>query len=159
MALIRSFIAIELPEALKRELTELEAILKARSLPVVRWVDPYGIHLTLKFLGDVPEEKIEEIMMAMEESAVGIAPFQLEVRDVGAFPNLNRVQVVWVGVKGELNKLAQLQQQVEANMEQLGFPREGRAFSPHLTLGRLRNYSSLEERQKIGKVLSATPFR
>lgn len=80
------------------------------------------------------------------------------MREVGAFPNLNRVQVVWVGVKGELDKLMYLQKQVESNTEQLGFAREERAFTAHLTLGRVRNYTSPDDRRKIGQILAATPL-
>jgi RNA 2',3'-cyclic 3'-phosphodiesterase len=158
MALIRSFIAVELPEELKKELAELEAQIKKNSPPIVRWVDPNSIHITLKFLGEIAEESIDELLLAMEESVPGIPPFKLEVREVGAFPNLNRVQVVWVGVKGELDKITRLQQRVEANTEQLGFPRESRDFTPHLTLGRVRNEASTNERQRLGKVLSETSF-
>jgi len=155
---IRSFIAIELPDTLKNELSVLEAGLKKRSPDVVKWVDQQSMHLTLKFLGAVPEENIEEILMAIEEAAVGIVPFSLELRGVGAFPNLNRVQVIWAGVYGEIDKLAALQKMVDNNTAQLGFPGEERAFSPHLTLGRVRNYTLPEERQKIGKILADTSF-
>ena len=158
MALIRAFIAVELPEGLKKELAELETQLKKNSPPVVKWVDPNSIHITLKFLGEVSEDSIGELMLAIEESAQGIQPFQLEVREVGAFPNLERVQVLWVGVKGELEKIAQLQKRVEANTEQLGFSRESRAFTPHLTLGRVRDEARPNERQRLGKLLADTSF-
>ena len=158
MALIRSFIAIELPDGLKKELTELEAALKKRSPSVVKWVDPNSIHITLKFLGDVPEEKIDEILTALTESASGVIPFKLEVKNAGAFPDLNRAQVIWVGVTGELVKLTKLQQQIESNMKLLDFLPEKRAFSPHLTLGRVRDFAIPEERQKIGKLLAGTAF-
>jgi 2'-5' RNA ligase len=156
--LIRSFIAIELPPVVTQELTTLEGVLKKRSPPVVRWVDPQGIHLTLKFLGDVASDRIDEINMAIDEATQGLSPFRLELQEVGAFPNLNRVQVVWVGAKGELDKLAYLQKQIESNTEQLGFPREERAFTPHLTLGRVRNYTSPDDRKKLGQILAQTPF-
>ncbi|HEX9897454.1 MAG TPA: RNA 2',3'-cyclic phosphodiesterase [Dehalococcoidales bacterium] len=156
--LIRSFIAIELPPVVKQELTTLEAVLKKRCAQVVRWVDPPAIHLTLKFLGDVSSDRIDEINMAIDEATQGLSPFRLELQEVGAFPNLNRVQVVWVGMKGELDKLAYLQKQIEANTEQLGFPREERAFTPHLTLGRVRNYTSPDDRKKLGLILSQTAF-
>ncbi len=156
--LIRSFIAIELPPAVKQELITLEGVLKKRSPPVVRWVDPQAIHLTLKFLGDVASDRIDEIVMAIDEATQGLSPFRLELQEVGAFPNLDRVQVVWVGTKGELDKLAYLQKQIESNTEQLGFPREERAFTPHLTLGRLRNYTSPDDRKKLGQILAQTPF-
>jgi 2'-5' RNA ligase len=156
--LIRSFIAIELPPAVKQELITLEGVLKKRSPQVVRWVDPQGIHLTLKFLGDVASDRIDEINMAIDEATQGLSPFRLELQEVGAFPNLDRVQVVWVGAKGELDKLAYLQKQIESNTEQLGFPREERAFTPHLTLGRVRNYTSPDDRKKLGQILAQTTF-
>ena len=158
MALIRAFIAVELPEGLKKELAELEAQLKKNSPPVVKWVDPKNIHITLKFLGEIAEDSIDEVMLAIEESAQGIQPFQLEVREAGAFPNLERPQVLWVGVKGELEKITQLQKSIESNTEQLGFPRESRAFSPHLTLGRVRDEARPNERQRLGKLLADTSF-
>jgi len=156
--LIRSFIAIELPPAVKQELTTLEGMLKKRCPDAVRWVDPQGIHITLKFLGNVDSDKIDEINMAIDEATQGLSPFRLELHEVGAFPNLNRVQVVWVGTRGDLDKLAYLQKQIESNTEQLGFPREDRAFTPHLTLGRVRNYTSPDDRKKLGQILSQTTF-
>lgn len=156
--LIRSFIAIELPLAVKQELTTLENALKKRCPQVVRWVYPLGIHITLKFLGDVDSDKIDEIKMAIDEATYGLSPFHLSLQEIGAFPNLNRVNVIWVGAKGELDKLTYLQKQVESNMEQLDFPREERAFSPHLTLGRVRNYTSPDDHKKLGQILSQTSF-
>ena len=158
MALIRAFIAVELPSGLKNELAELETQLKKASPPVVKWVDPNSIHVTLKFLGEIFEAGIDELMLAIEESSQGILPFQLEVRGVGAFPNLERPQVLWTGVKGELEKIAQLQKRIESNTEQLGFPRESRAFSPHLTLGRVRDEAGPNERRRLGKLLADTTF-
>ena len=158
MELIRSFIAIELPVAVKQELSALEDILKKRCPQVVRWVDPQSIHVTLKFLGDVDSDRIDEINMAMDEATHGISPFHMELKDVGVFPNLNRVNIIWVGAAGDLDKLTYLQKQIESNMEQLGFTREDRDFTPHLTLGRVRDYASPDDRKKIGQVLSQTAF-
>jgi RNA 2',3'-cyclic 3'-phosphodiesterase len=125
---------------------------------VVRWVDPNSIHITLKFLGEISEDSIDELMMAIEEAVQGTAPFKLEVCEVGTFPDMNRPQVIWVGVKGETDKIAQIQKRIEAITEQLGFPREKRAFSPHLTLGRVRNEATPNERQRLGKLLTGTTF-
>ncbi len=158
MSLIRAFIAVELPEALKKELADLETQLQKNSPSVVKWVDPTSIHITLKFLGSVSEDSIDELMLVIEESVQGLTPFQLQVSEVGAFPNMNSVQVVWVGVKGELARIRELQTRIEANSEQLGFPRESRYFTPHLTLGRVRNEATLNERQRLGKLLSETKF-
>ena len=112
MEQIRAFIAIELPDEVKSALTQLQAQLKTGKQPSVKWIDPYGVHLTLKFLGNIAVDKVSEITGAIEEAAQGISPFYLEVKGLGAFPNFKRVRVVWVGVEGELTPLKQLQQRI-----------------------------------------------
>ncbi len=156
MEQVRSFIAIELPDELKLELDRFEAQLKSAGQPWVKWVDPNSIHLTLKFLGNIAVEKIGEITKAMEEAAQGTPPFQLEVKELGAFPNLKRVQVVWVGLNGETDKLSQLQQRIESSLSRLGFAPESRPFTAHLTLARLRDQASLDERQRFGQLVAET---
>ena len=158
MEQVRSFIAIELPEKLKLGLVQLQARLKLGKQPWVKWVDPYSIHLTLKFLGSIAVDRISEITRAMEEAAQAIPPFHLEVSDLGVFPNLRRVQVAWVGISGEVDKLGQLQQGIESNLARLGFATESRPFTPHLTLARLRNQASPEERQRFGQLIAGTKF-
>ena len=158
MESVRSFIAIELPDELKRELSQLRAQLKPGELPWVKWVDPYGIHLTLKFLGNVDKNRLDDVTGAMEEAARGIPPFHLEVRELGVFPNLRRVQVAWVGISGEVDKLGQLQQRLESDLAPLGFATESRPFMPHLTLARLRGQASLPERQRFGQLIVSTRF-
>lgn len=158
MEQVRSFIAIELPDELKAELSQLQNRLKSGEQPWVKWVDPYSIHLTLKFLGNVAVDRISEITRAMETAAQGISPFHLEVKKLGFFPNLRRVQVAWVGVSGEVDKLSQLQQRIESNLARLGFTPESRPFTPHLTLARLRNQASPDERQRFGQLIADTKF-
>ncbi len=158
MEQIRSFIAIELPDELKLGLAQLQDRLKPGSQPWVKWADPYSIHLTLKFLGNIEVDRIDAITRAIEAAVLRIPPFHLEVKGLGAFPNLRRVQVVWVGVSGEVDKLGQLQQRIEANLVPLGFTAEARPFTPHLTLARLRNQASLDERQRLGQLISSTRF-
>jgi 2'-5' RNA ligase len=149
MEKVRSFIAIELPAELRQGLAQLQVRLKVDK-PRVKWVDPNSIHLTLKFLGSVDPTMI---------GAQSISPFRLEVQPgLGAFPNLKRVQVVWVGLGGELEKLGQLQGILEASLSHLGFAPETRAFKPHLTLARLGNEASPEERQRFGELIAATKF-
>ncbi|MCL0046397.1 RNA 2',3'-cyclic phosphodiesterase [Dehalococcoidales bacterium] len=156
MEQVRSFIAIELADELKAGLAQLQSQLKRDKLPGVKWVDPYSIHLTLKFLGSVAVDRIGEITKAIEEAARGISPFYLEVKGLGVFPNLRRVQVVWVGVSGD--KLGQLQQRIESNLARLGFAPEWRPFTPHLTLARLRDRASPHERQRFGQLIASTKF-
>lgn len=153
---IRSFIAIELPDELKRTLVRLQAQLKASDSPSVKWVDPYGIHLTLKFLGNVTFKQIEEITRAMEKAAAGISPFRLEVKDLGVFPGPTKVRVVWVGLGGDLDRLTQLQEKIEANVAPFGFPPEGRPFTPHLTLARVREQATPQERENLGQLITNT---
>lgn len=158
MEQIRSFIAIELPDEVKLALAQLETQLKAGKQSGVKWVAPASMHLTLKFLGDIARDKIGEITRAMGEAVRGIPPFQLEVKDLGVFPNLKRVQVVWVGLSGEIDKLGQLQRGIESNLACLGFAPETRPFTPHLTLARLQRQVSLEERQRLGQLITGTSF-
>ena len=155
MEQVRSFIAIELPSELKQALVQLQNQLKAGAQHWIKWVDPYGIHLTLKFLGNVSVEILPGITRAMEKAADGIPPFHLEVKELGAFPNLKRVQVVWIGLGGEVDKLSQLQQQIESNLVSLGFAAESRPFVPHLTLARLREQVPPGERQKFGQLIAS----
>ena len=158
MEQIRSFVAIELPDELKRELGQLEDRLKSGGRQGVRWVNPNSVHLTLKFLGNIDADKTGEITAAIKESAEGVSAFNLRVEGLGAFPNLRRVQVVWVGLSGEIDTLGRLQQQLELNLEKLGFPRESRPFTPHLTLGRINNRVLPDERQALGRRIAETEF-
>jgi len=159
MKQIRSFIAIELPEQLKQELVILEAELKDKSGISAKWVDPYSIHLTIKFLGNVSVDKIDGILSVMEKAVTGTSPFSLQITGLGAFPNLNRVQVAWVGLAGELNKLAELQKRLESGLVSFGFPVESRAFKPHLTLARVRDRVPLIDRQRFGRIIAETGFK
>ena len=158
MEQVRSFIAIELPDELKAGLSRLQARLKVGEQPWVKWVDTDSIHLTLKFLGNVAIGRTGEITRAMEVAARGTSPFDLKVKDLGVFPNLRRVQVVWVGISGEVDKISQLQQNIESNLARLGFAPESRPFTPHLTLARLRDRASLDERQGFGQLIAGTRF-
>ena len=101
-------------------------------------MQPEGIHLTLKFLGDIEATQVEAVTEAMVRASMGCSPFQLQLAPLGVFPNLQRMRIIWAGVAGQLVELACLQSRVEEQLESLGFPRERRPFSPHLTLGRVR---------------------
>jgi 2'-5' RNA ligase len=158
MEYIRAFIAIELPDGIKSELDRLQAQLKAGRQHPVKWVNPYGIHLTLKFLGNIAADKTGEITRAIETATRGVPPLHLEIRDLGVFPNLKRVRVAWVGVGGDLAQLGQIQQRIESNMARLGFAPESRSFTPHLTLARLQEQASPDEQQSFGQLITSTRF-
>jgi len=157
MEKIRTFIAIELDESIKDSLTELQERLKGQ-VPrgSVRWVRPEGVHLTLKFLGDVPADQIGEITEALERSCQGFAPFCLSCGGLGCFPNLKRPRVVWVGIQEETGILSQLKEAIEENVSPLGYPPEKRKFSPHLTLGRAQRRASSGARRQLGELVGAS---
>ena len=155
---VRCFIAITLPEEVKAGISRLQAGLKSGAQFPVKWVDPYSIHLTLKFLGNVNVDMTRQITEAMVEAAQGVSPFPLEIKGLGVFPNLRRVQVVWVGISGETEKLLQLQKGIDSNLARLGFAPEERAFTPHLTLARVRDRASPDEQQRLGQLIAGTKF-
>jgi 2'-5' RNA ligase len=121
-------------------------------------VAPEGIHLTLKFLGNISVSSIPDVTRVMEESAFGIPPFRLEVKGLGVFPDARRVRVVWVGMEGELDILISLQKRLDSELVTLGFSPETRPFTAHLTLARMRDEASPSERQAIGQLAAATDF-
>ncbi len=155
MEQIRSFIAIELSGELKQALASLQDKLKEGSRTPVRWVDPNSIHLTLKFLGNIDVSMTSDIIKVLEGAALGVPPFQLELSRLGVFPNPRRVQVVWVGMAGEVERLDRLQKNIEAGLKPLGFAAESRPFRPHLTLGRVRDRARPEEREDLGRLIAS----
>ena len=142
MDTIRAFIAIKLSVESKKELEKIESILKSQNSTPAKWVNPESIHLTLKFLGDVTSDRVTEVLDAIKSGVVGIPSFQIQLAGLGVFPNPARTQVVWAGITGNMDRLGQLQSNIEVEMEKLGFPREKRKFSPHLTLARIRNHAT-----------------
>ena len=135
---IRTFIAVEIPAGIKEEMARVQAGLKV-SGAYVGWVRPEGIHLTLKFLGDVEASRIDELAAAVKDAAQGYGPVKLDVKGIGIFPNARAPRVVWLGVSGDVDALSSIAEKIEAGCERLGYPREKRGFTPHLTLGRVKS--------------------
>jgi RNA 2',3'-cyclic 3'-phosphodiesterase len=151
--MIRAFLAIELPDSLRSGLAQVQEELK-RSRADVRWVAPGNIHLTLKFFGNVPDDEIETLAAAARQVAAESAPLQLQVTLAGAFPSLNAPRVVWLGLGGDLVPLTQLFYRLEKAYATLGHPPEGRAFNPHLTLGRVKSPAN---RERLARLLAKLP--
>jgi RNA 2',3'-cyclic 3'-phosphodiesterase len=137
LPMIRAFIALELPDAARRALADLQGPLK-REWSSVRWVRPEGIHLTLKFLGDISPERIDALGQALNAAARGQGPLQLGIKGLGVFPGVRKARVIWAGLTGEIEALMDLQVAVEGALEAVGFPSERRRFRAHLTLGRFK---------------------
>ncbi|MBI5302593.1 MAG: RNA 2',3'-cyclic phosphodiesterase [Chloroflexi bacterium] len=152
--MIRTFIAIELDDATRRALGEAQARLKRdRAASYVRWVAPENVHVTLKFLGEVAAERVPELQNAAARACGGIAPFALTITGAGAFPNTRRPNNVWIGVEGDVAALERLAQRVEDACAALGYAREERPFTAHLTLGRVKRDASPSDRQFVGKMI------
>ena len=136
--MIRSFFAINLPETWCRELSRLQDRLK-KTRADVKWVRPESVHLTLKFLGNVPEQTLDELCRAAGPALAQHPALALHLEGAGVFPTRNRPRVVWLGLGGQLERLNRLQKDLEAVAAQYGFEPEERPFRPHLTLGRVRS--------------------
>jgi 2'-5' RNA ligase len=134
---IRAFIAVNLPASVKEALGELQKSMSQAGLKA-RWTQHMGIHVTLKFLGAVSDDRVPAIRAAMEEAAGGFRLMEARVAGVGAFPNERWPRVVWVGLDEPTGDLATLHARLEAALEPLGFEPEGRPFRPHLTLARIK---------------------
>jgi 2'-5' RNA ligase len=134
---VRLFVAVNLPDELRRTIYEATAPLRARDVRV-RWVDAAGMHITLKFLGDVPSDRATGIEGALDRAAAGMRAFSLVIAGAGAFPSTDRARVVWVGCEAA-PPLELLQHAVEREYAALGYPVEGRPFRPHVTIGRARS--------------------
>ncbi len=156
---LRLFVACELPPEMRAALASLQEALREKGAPRLRWVRPEGIHLTLKFLGAVPQEKVAAIREALAPTVQGIPPLALSLAEVGTFGDRRGPRVVWVGMEGDLEPLARLQQRVDKALEPL-FPPERRAFSPHLTLARVPDSMGSGERQtlrELAKTIEVPP--
>jgi len=145
---VRSFIAIDLSDGARRQIEAFIQELR-KSDAQVGWVRVEGIHLTLKFLGNVAPGLIEEIKPVLAGAALQTAPIHIEPAGCGAFPSMKSPRVIWVGLRGQIGPLAELARQVEAALVPLGFKPEERPFRPHLTIGRVRGRQRLHALQEI----------
>lgn len=152
---VRSFIAIPVPSAGIEALEEAVKNLGPEIGKNVRWVRPESIHLTLKFMGDIPVEMVERVLEALPPVAAQFSPIDLSISGLGVFPNPRRPRVLWAGVHGDLEALSSLQLAIDDAVEKLGLPKEQRAFSPHLTLGRVRRDVAEGQLRRIGQAVAA----
>ena len=150
---LRMFVACELPDELIEALRRVQSDLRRHTGDGLRWVRPEGIHLTLKFLGDVEMTRLEEVKTAL---AGAIRPFSVSLRPsrLGGFGG-RRLRVVWVGLDGDVDGLSELAESIVAVLAPLGFPSEDRPFRPHLTLARVPDRVANEERHQLSALVEA----
>lgn len=141
---LRAFVAIEIPEIAHTFLSRISADLK-KTRADVKWVRPEGIHLTLKFLGQIPGSLVPVLDEKLSQMFAEFRPFEIHVKGLGAFPSLGKPRVVWAGVKDDSQTLVTMAQRLDDVIAPLGFEREKRPFNPHLTLGRVKSNAGKAE--------------
>ena len=151
---VRVFYGVELPREV-REAAAAHAARLRRDFPEARasWARPEGLHITLKFIGEVEAARVETLSSAAVAAVEGFKPFRLSIEESGTFPPRGAARVLWLGVKDESGQLSQLQRRLEQECGAADFPREPRDFKPHLTLARLRAPS-----QTLSEAHRQTPF-
>ncbi|HXT13983.1 MAG TPA: RNA 2',3'-cyclic phosphodiesterase [Gemmatimonadaceae bacterium] len=154
---MRLFLAINLPHEVRREIVAAATTLRA-SAPDLSWVGETGLHLTLKFLGEVEDERVPDIEAALAAVAGRHRELLMSLSGVGAFPNFRKARVVWLGV-GQDPRLELLHHDVEVACEKLGFEVEGRAFRPHLTLARIKHPLSEDRLRVLARAARQTDYR
>ena len=133
---MRLFAGIPIPEPARGQILDLLDHLRQCDWPV-RWVHDEGLHMTLKFFGEVAPERLDVIIEALRFAANGAGALPLKLSELGAFPSRSRPRILWVGIDS-LPSLELLQDRIERGSEAIGFPPEGAPFQPHVTLGRVR---------------------
>jgi len=156
MSLLRAFIAVEIPseihQAIDKETAQIQATLNPA---IVRWVPASNIHLTLKFLGDISPANLEMLAQMLTVEVSQHQAFEIKFGGLGAFPNPKRPRVIWIGIQAPAG-LEALQHGIEAAAATLGYPNEKRPFSPHLTIGRVKQNVGSAGMQKIRTALEET---
>jgi len=154
MAVIRAFIAIDLPASIHTQLDTISEQLQQQVKPgTVRWVPARNIHLTLKFLGEVSSTNLEMLNNLLRTQASRQPCFDISIGGLGAFPTIHRPRVIWIGVQAPVNLLS-LQRSIESETQRLGYAAEERSFSAHLTLGRVSHNAQPAEITRLGELLN-----
>lgn len=152
MSVLRAFIAVEIPPEIQQKIYTETANFRKGIVSLVRWVPAHNMHLTLKFLGDVSSQNVEFLIQMLRQEAALIQSFDIHLAGLGAFPNLRRPRVLYIGIQAPA-ALEVLQHGIESASRRLGYESEERPFSAHLTLGRVRQNITAVEQQKIRRAL------
>ena len=158
---MRTFVAVEIPDALRTEMIAYQKRLQSFDARV-RWVKPHQMHITLKFLGEIDQTQADLLDELFQSVAHEAEPFEVDVQGLGAFPNLRRPSILWSGITAGADALIGLAHSVDAAAGELGFKKEKRDFNPHLTLGRVKSLKGLPpllERIKKDESKSFGSFR
>ena len=156
MSLLRTFIAVEIPSHVQKKIQqETEPLRKAIGSSLVRWVSIQNVHLTLKFLGDVSPASVDTLTQMLRAEADSCPEFDMEISGLGSFPSLRRPRVLFIGIQAPA-ELESLYRGIESAYTRLGYESEGRGFSPHLTIGRIKQDASASDQKKVRHALAET---
>jgi len=142
MATVRTFIAIVLDNSLHPTMSRIIEKLSSSNAKV-KWVEPENVHLTLKFLGNVEEERLPEVFEACERAVKDMRAIDLEMKALGCFPDVKSPRIVWLGIERGAEGVRKLQERVESELRAVGFPKEEKTFKAHLTIGRVKGKQGL----------------
>ncbi len=144
---MRTFIAINLPQPIRDQIGEhLDSF--RRVARGIGWIPPGNAHITIKFLGDVPQANLEDLSLAVQTAVEGARRFEVKLGGFGAFPNFRKPRVFWIGITEGIDPLQDLAAAIDNELHRRGYEKEKRKFSAHITLGRIRkpgNYQALEQ--------------
>ncbi len=155
MSLLRAFIAIEIPAEIQQKIHREVTTFRKGIDALVRWVPPQNMHLTLKFLGDISPNSLDFLRQMLRTEAENVPSFEIHLAGLGAFPNLKRPRVLYIGIQAPA-ALDTLQRGIESASRRLGYEAEERPFSAHLTLGRVKQNVSAVEQQQIRRAVEST---
>jgi RNA 2',3'-cyclic 3'-phosphodiesterase len=157
MALLRTFIAVEIPTHIQQAIQQkTEPLRKSLGTGLVRWVQTHNVHLTLKFLGDVSPANVDILTQMLQAEADSTSVFEIQINGAGSFPSLRRPRVLFVGIQASAG-LEALYRGIESACGRLGYKADangGRSFAPHLTIGRVKPEASRIDQQRIGDALA-----
>lgn len=151
---IRAFIAVPIGDRARAALADAAERIRREFPDGIQWANPAGIHLTLKFLGNIPQSAAGSLLESLTPAAAAQPPFTLELAALGTFPRRHNPRVLWAGVGGDTDALSNLQMSVETALTARGYPPESRPFQPHLTLGRPRRGLTDAQLSRIAAAVS-----
>jgi len=152
MSLLRTFIAVDIPPTIQKSIQHNVDDLRKSIGDCVRWVPAHNIHLTLKFLGDVSSANVDLLTQMLRDEADSCPAFDISVGGLGSFPNSKRARVLFIGIQAPA-ELEALQRGIESTCTRLGYESDPRPFSPHLTIGRVKDHIAASDQQRIRKTL------
>lgn len=146
---MRTFIAVDIPEDVKQRVGEYIESIRRDYDNSIKWVSPDILHFTIKFLGEIRESELEVVKDCVSRAASAIGPFEIGLDGIGFFPSDNKPRVVWIGADEGADNLLEIYQELETCLEEHGYDRDAKPFSPHLTIGRVKKQGNIRIPDRI----------